>query len=152
MNDYTGPTVITAGTVNVTNLANGGQPSAIGKSSSASANLALAGGTLSYTGPATATDRGYAVQGAGTGIGAQSDLKHRRQSDRSRQHEFREIGPGQTDLYATVGTNELSGGAWPGYNILNGTVVFDGSAGTQVNHSQNEFFVGSTPDAAPRWC
>ena len=71
VNDYTGPTVIAAGTVSVTNLANGGQPSAIGASSAASANLVLSGGTLSYSGPAKTINRGYAVQGAGTGIEAQ---------------------------------------------------------------------------------
>ena len=143
MNDYTGPTVIQAGTVSVTNLANGGQPSNVGRSSSASANLVLSGGTLAYSGPAAATDRGYAVQGAGTGIGVQSDLKIGGKVTSSPNTGFVKSGPAKL-TYTTVGTNELSGGAFPGYDVWDGAVVFDGTAGPQVNHSQNEFWVGST--------
>ena len=47
-NNYTKPTVITAGTLSVTNLANGGSPSPIGASSADPTNLVFAGGTLSY--------------------------------------------------------------------------------------------------------
>ena len=50
MNTYTGATVITAGTLAVTNLASGGMPSSIGASTNAAANLVLNGGTLQYIG------------------------------------------------------------------------------------------------------
>jgi autotransporter-associated beta strand protein len=53
LNTFTGPTVITAGTLDVTTLANGGSPSSIGQSSSAAANLVFNGGTLNYTGSTT---------------------------------------------------------------------------------------------------
>ncbi len=149
VNDYTGPTVIAGGTVNVTNLANGGQPSSIGKSSAAAANLVLAGGALSYSGPATAIDRGYSVQAAGSTIEAQSDLSIGGKVTAAVNSSFVKSGPAKL-AYAGTGTNELSGGAFPGYNVLNGTVVFNGSTGSLVNHSKNEFWVGSTPsdDAA----
>ena len=55
---YTGPTTINGGVLSVNKLALGGQPSGIGQSSSAAANLVLNGGTLQYTGattPRTAT-------------------------------------------------------------------------------------------------
>ena len=67
-NTYTGPTIISGGTVNAASIVNGGQPSSIGQSSSAPANLVLSGGTL--TSPAlfnaVATDRLFTV-GPGTG-------------------------------------------------------------------------------------
>jgi fibronectin-binding autotransporter adhesin len=60
-NTYSGVTTVNGGTLAVSSLANGGLPSAIGASSSASANLNLNGGTLRYTGPATAVNRGLIV-------------------------------------------------------------------------------------------
>jgi fibronectin-binding autotransporter adhesin len=64
---YTGPTSMAnsanSGTLVITSLANGGQPSAIGASSSAAANLSLGGGTLSYTGTGHSTDRLFSLTG-----------------------------------------------------------------------------------------
>jgi len=66
-NVYTGATVIEGGTLSVAMLATGGVASAIGASSSATNNLVLDGGTLLYTGPSVATDRGATVNpGGGT--------------------------------------------------------------------------------------
>jgi fibronectin-binding autotransporter adhesin len=145
-NDYTGPTVISGGTVSVANLANGGQPSAIGKSSAAASNLVLAGGILSYTGPAVRIDRGYSVQAASSTVDALSDLSLGGNVTATANTSFVKTGPAKLAYVGAV-VNELSGGAFPGYNVLDGTVVFDGSSGKQVNHSQNEFWVGSTPNA-----
>jgi autotransporter-associated beta strand protein len=50
LNTYTGATVLTAGTLQVNSLANGGVASSIGASTSAAANLVFNGGTLTYTG------------------------------------------------------------------------------------------------------
>lgn len=143
-NDYTGPTTISGGTLFVTNLANGGQASAIGKSSSDSTNLVISG-TLSYSGPAAASDRGYRVGAAGAAIDIQGDLSLAGKVTAVPSSSFVKRGPA-TLTYKTVGTNELSGGSWPGYNVTAGNLVFDGSAGYQTNHSQNEFWVASTPD------
>ncbi|MDB5327573.1 MAG: hypothetical protein JWM57_3142 [Phycisphaerales bacterium] len=67
-NSYTGPTAITAGgTLSIPTIANGGVASPLGASSSASANLRLAGGayagdgTLRYTGATASTDRGVTL-------------------------------------------------------------------------------------------
>ena len=53
-------------------------------------------------------------------------------------------GPGQL-AYTGVGVNELSGGANPGVSVVAGTLFFNGSAGNQTNHNQQEFWVGGTP-------
>lgn len=60
-NDYVGPTVITAGTLAVTTIKNGGEVSSIGTSGSDAANLVLAGGTLDYEGVTATTDRGFTL-------------------------------------------------------------------------------------------
>ncbi|HEY9173642.1 MAG TPA: autotransporter-associated beta strand repeat-containing protein [Verrucomicrobiae bacterium] len=146
-NDYTGPTVISGGRLVVTNLANGGQPSAIGSSGAAAANLVLAGGTLSYAGPAVEIDRGYSVQGAGSTIETISDLSLSGPVTATIDSSSRKTGAGRL-VYRGAGVKQLSGGAFPGYNVLEGTLVFDGTGGQQVNQNQNEFWVGST-EAAP---
>jgi fibronectin-binding autotransporter adhesin len=63
-NDYTGATTI-GGAVSIDCIANGGQASGIGASSSASSNLVFANGTLVYTGASVSTDRGFAMTGNG---------------------------------------------------------------------------------------
>jgi len=67
-NTYTGVTTISAGTLSVNTLANGGVASGIGASSSDSANLVIqTGGTLQYTGATTSTDRGFTLNGSAGG-------------------------------------------------------------------------------------
>ncbi|MBZ9873246.1 autotransporter-associated beta strand repeat-containing protein, partial [Mesorhizobium sp. BR1-1-9] len=67
-NSYTGVTTVSAGTLAVNTIANGGTPSAIGASSNASSNLVIQGATLQYTGATTSSDRGFmlATNGAVT--------------------------------------------------------------------------------------
>ncbi|WP_368564705.1 autotransporter-associated beta strand repeat-containing protein [Pseudoxanthomonas sp. UTMC 1351] len=60
-NDYVGSTIVTGGLLSVDTLANGGQISGIGQSSSASANLLLNGGGLQYTGATTSINRGFSL-------------------------------------------------------------------------------------------
>jgi len=155
-NGYTGATIISGGTLVVSNLANGGVKSTIGASPAASASLVLKGGTLSYAGPSITINRGYSVQanygangGAGTNVGSldlQGNLTLTGPVTNSPGTSFVKSGPG-TLTYAGVGTNELSGGNDPGYQVFAGTLVFNGSAGHQVNHSQQEFWVGDTTNS-----
>ena len=63
-NDYTGVTTISGGLA-IDCIANGGQASGIGASSSAASNLSFAGGTLAYTGASVSTDRGFTLTGNG---------------------------------------------------------------------------------------
>ena len=60
-NTYSGVTTVNGGTLSVSSLANGGQPSAIGTSATNASNLALSGGTLRYTGPTVTINRGFTV-------------------------------------------------------------------------------------------
>ncbi|HEX8911701.1 MAG TPA: autotransporter-associated beta strand repeat-containing protein [Humisphaera sp.] len=63
---YTGVTTVSAGTLSVSSLANGGSNSNVGASTNAAANLVLNGGTLLYTGAATSTDRLFSLQTSST--------------------------------------------------------------------------------------
>jgi fibronectin-binding autotransporter adhesin len=65
---YTGPTQINAGTLAVTTLANGGQPSSIGASSNSANNLSISSATLRYVGAGGSTDRLANVGGASAGF------------------------------------------------------------------------------------
>lgn len=60
-NTYTGGTLVNGGTLVADALANGGQPSSIGASAAANANLVFGPATFRYTGPAVTTDRGYTL-------------------------------------------------------------------------------------------
>ncbi len=152
-NDFTRAVTLSAGSLVVSNLANGGVPSAIGASSANPTNLALAGGALSYAGPAATIDRGYDLQFnyasnvivLNSSFDLQSDLTLTGPATAKTGSSFVKTGPGSLTYGGSV-TNELSSGAFPGYNIRAGTVVFDGSRGGQTNHSQNEFWVGTSLD------
>jgi autotransporter-associated beta strand protein/T5SS/PEP-CTERM-associated repeat protein len=155
-NGYTGKTTLNGGTLIVSNLANGGLASAIGAATSDSNNLVFNGGTLNYGGPSMTLDRGFILKGnygpngtAGTNIPTldiQNDLTLTGPVSAAPNSAFVKAGPG-TLTYKQVGTNELSGGNNPGYQVYAGTLVFDGSAGPQVNHSQQEFWIGDTTNS-----
>jgi autotransporter-associated beta strand protein len=140
-NNYTGPTVAGAGTLSVTNLANGGSPSAIGASSANPTNLVLQNGALSYSGPAVSINRGYLVQGTNATLGVQSNLTLSGQVTAAIISGFTKSGAAQL-TYTTVGTNVLAGSA--GYTAQNGTVLFDGSAGSQTNTIQGQLRVSDS--------
>ena len=139
-NGYTGPTTIAGGILIVTNLANGGSPSAIGASSANATNLVLAGGTLSYSGTAVSVNRGYEVQATNSTIDAESNLALSGVSFAVANSDFIKTGPAQL-TYATVGVNALTGAGSSGYSVEDGTVVFDGLAGGQTNNVQGTFDV-----------
>jgi autotransporter-associated beta strand protein len=139
-NTYTGATVLQGGTVTVNSLANGGATSAIGASSSNPTNLVFAGGTLSYQGSPVAINRGYAVQGVGGTLSLQSNLTLSGFVTAASGSGFVKTGPA-TLTYTTVGSNALSGGAFPGYDVSAGTVIFDGTGG-QTNVVNGEFWAG----------
>jgi len=143
-NNFTGPLVISGGTVSVTNLANGGLPSAIGASSAGATNLVLAGGTLSYAGPAVAINRGYSLQSTnGSTIDAEADLTLSGLVTAASGSSFTKSGPAKL-AYTTVGNNTLSAG---NYLLRDGSVVIDGSAGPQTNTVQGTFSVAGLTSA-----
>jgi autotransporter-associated beta strand protein len=135
---YTGPTVISGGTVAVTNLANGGSPSAIGAASANPTNLVINGATFSYAGAPVTTDRGY--QGSSTVLDVQGDLTF---TGLARGTGSNLVKTGAATLtYAGVGTNVL--GLAGALQVRNGTVVLDGTRGAQSNSVTGEVWVGST--------
>ena len=142
-NNFTGPLVISGGTVSVTNLANGGSPSAIGASSANPTNLVLGGGTLSYTGPAVSINRGYNIQTGGGTIDAQGDLALSGLVTAVAGTAFTKSGAA-TLSYTAVGSNTLTGSG-SDYLIKAGTVVFGGTSGNQTNVIQRRLYVGSIP-------
>lgn len=155
-NGYTGKTTLTDGILVVSNLANGGLASPIGAATSSTNNLVLNGGTLSYGGPSMTWDRGFTLKGnygvnggAGTNLATldvQNNLTLTGPVAAAPNSSFVKSGPG-TLTYKGTGTNQLSGGNDPGYQVYAGTLVFDGSAGPQVNHSQQEFWIGDTTNS-----
>jgi autotransporter-associated beta strand protein len=137
-NNYTGPTVISGGTLSVTNLANGGLPSAIGASSANATNLAFGGGTLSYSGPAITINRSYsATATGGGGIDTLNDLTLSGLANGG-AGEYRKTGSGLLTL-AGVGSNALSGYLASGsrFRVASGPMLLDGSVGGQSNYVRN---------------
>ena len=130
-NDYTGATVISGGTLNVTSLTNGGSPSAIGASSASPTSLVLSGGTLVYSGPTVTIDRGYSLQGVNTnsGIDTESDLTLSGVVTAAPGDGFVKTGPARL-AYTTVGSNNLSAA---NYEVQDGSLLLAGSAGPQTN-------------------
>jgi fibronectin-binding autotransporter adhesin len=69
-NTFTGITRIDSGTLVANSLADGGQPSSIGASAAANANLILGPATFRYTGPSVTTDRGYTLSAGNSPVRA----------------------------------------------------------------------------------
>jgi fibronectin-binding autotransporter adhesin len=140
-NNFTGPVTISGGSLLVTNLANGGSPSAIGASSANPTNLVIGNATFSYAGAPVVINRGYKMT-ANSVLDTRSNLTLSGTALASAGTLFK-TGAG-TMTYAGANTNVLSpanvGGA---YQVQNGTVVFDGSAGGQSNSVIGEMWVAS---------
>src|SRR5690606_6497179 len=64
-NTYTGSTTVSAGTLQVGNIGNGGVASNLGASSADASNLVIENGTLKYTGATATTDRGFTLVNGG---------------------------------------------------------------------------------------
>lgn len=60
-NTYTGVTTLTAGTVSVATIGNGGVAGNLGQATNAAGNLVFNGGTLQYTGATASTDRSFTI-------------------------------------------------------------------------------------------
>jgi autotransporter-associated beta strand protein len=143
-NGYTGPTLISGGTLSVASLANGGSPSPIGASSASPTNLVLNDATFQYTGAPVAANRGFNIANTNSVIDAEGNFTLSGLVTAASGSAFVKTGPAQFGL-TTVGNNEFSGGYNPGVQVVAGTLLLNGSSGGQTNHTQNEMWVGSTP-------
>ncbi|MBZ9823215.1 autotransporter-associated beta strand repeat-containing protein [Mesorhizobium sp. CA4] len=132
-NTYAGATTLTgSSTLNVGCLANGGNPSDIGISGSASTNLVFNNGALNYTGGTVTTDRGFTLQGGTGAIGvanAATTLTFGGQA--TGLGALRKDGPGTLIL---SGTNDYSGGTTITAGILRaGSTSAFGTGAVTVN-------------------
>ena len=75
---YTGPTVVSQGTLAVASIVNGGVASSIGASTADSSNLVLEGGTLRYTGSGATSDRGFTLARSGAITGGTIEIQNAR--------------------------------------------------------------------------
>jgi len=143
-NSYTGPTLISGGTLSINRLANGGANSSIGSSSANATNLVLTGGKLSYTGPAVVTDRGYTLNAGDNTLDIQNDVTFNGALSANAGGNFIKTGNGTLFVKRTGANTLSSGGGGQSYQIRNGTVIMDGSAGAQVNTINGEIWPGAT--------
>ena len=147
-NNFTGPVTISAGILSVTNLANGGSPSPIGASSASPTNLVIGDGVLSYNGTPVAVNRGFTVEGTNATVDAEDNLTLGGNVTAVANltdggSGFTKVGPALLDLTGS-GHNEFSANYPVGVSVAAGTLMIDGSAGNQTNHTQNQLFVGDT--------
>ncbi len=142
-NDYTGPTTITNGTLALTNLANGGLPSPIGAASASPTNLVLNNATLTYSGAPVTAIRGFNIANTNAVIDAETDFNLGGLITVGASGNFVKAGPGQFGV-TTVGINQFANGFNPGIQVRQGTLLMDGTAGPQTNHTVNEMWVGNT--------
>ena len=119
---YTGVTRINGGVLSVDQLANGGQASSIGASSSAAANLVIGNGsTLRYTGAGDSTNRQFTLDTGVTYI----------ESSGTGALQFTNTGP--VALLGSNATRTIAlGGTNTGANIMGGTIGNNGTGATTL--------------------
>ncbi len=161
LNSYTGVTTVSNGVLSVSSLANGGINSSIGASSNAASNLVLNGGTLSYTGSGSNTDRlftvgttGGTINASGTGVLNMTNTGSVALSgtNTARTVTLSGTNTGANSLAASIGNNgtgatsitKSDSGTW----VLSGNSTYSGlttiSTGTLAASSANAF--GSTSE------
>ena len=152
-NTYSGSTTISAGTLSVATIGNGGEGGNLGQALSDAANLVLDGGTLQYTGTTATTNRAFTLAAAKTSSidvsNAATNLTLSG-SSASTSGALTKLGPGRLTL---SGTNTYSGGT-----ILNaGTLALGlsgaiGSTGTiTFSGGTLQFSTSNTTDYSSRF-
>lgn len=144
LNDYTGVTRIEGGTLSVDVISNGGVASPLGAATSASSNLVLAGGTLTYTGATTTTDRGFLIDANNSIFNTTNDLTVTGTVSSGLVANFNKAGAGKLTI-AGVGSNTI-GSVGAVNRVSAGTLAFDGTSGAQTNTVLAELWVAETPD------
>lgn len=142
-NDYTGATTFAGGPVTITKLANAGVASSIGAASADPSKLVLAATTLNYTGPAVSTDRGFTINGNDTTLNHASDITVGGQVVTTTGNLIK-TGPGS--LTIANGADNVLARDNRVSKIDGGTLVLDGSSGTQTNSVFGELWIGNTPN------
>lgn len=141
-NSYSGPTVISQGTLTVSSIANGGQASSIGASSADSANLVIEAGTLRYEGGTVTTDRGFTiVRGGATPstinvTSAASNLTFTGVVTSVESADFTKTGAGTLTL--ANGANDYLGVTHISGGTLSVTTLADGGEVSSIGRSSSD--------------
>lgn len=130
-NSYTGVTDLQGGTTSINSIANAGSPSSIGAASASASNLVFSGGSLTYTGAAASTDRGFTLSAIDSTLSTNSDLTISGQVA---------VGIGNSNLIkAGTGNLTFSGSAANtfgtsgfGLRVTDGAVTFNGTGTNTV--------------------
>ena len=144
-NTYTGVTTISAGTLSVATIGNGGLAGNLGQAASVAANLVLGGGTLRYIGATASTDRAFTLSnGTTSSIDVSTNNLTISGSSAATTGALTKIGAGTLTLSGTnsysgtttvsVGTLAVSGGA----AIANTGAVNLDTAGATFTLANNE--------------
>lgn len=142
-NDFTGPTVLSGGTTFINRVADAGSPSSLGAAPAAPSNLVLNGGSLTYTGPAATTNRGFAVNAVATTITTDSALTFGGPIT-SNAGNLVKRGTGNLTL-SHNGANVL-GTVGNGMLVHAGTLTLRGT-GAQTHSVTGEMWVADLPDS-----
>jgi autotransporter-associated beta strand protein len=137
VNGYTGVTDLQGGTTTIGTIANAGSPSAIGAASANAANLLFSGGSLTYTGAAVSTDRGFTVAGVDSTLTTAADLTITGEIASTGSGNLTKAGAGNLILSGTTAKN--IGTFEQALRIHGGGVTFNG---TGTNTVGGEIWVG----------
>jgi autotransporter-associated beta strand protein len=148
-NTYTGPTVISAGVVSVSTVANSGTASPLGAGTADGTSLVLDGGTLRWTGAAAqSTNRGFTLGAAGGTFDSQPTVDDQPLTI-SGNVNYTGNGPRTLTLNANEGAtvnvtqNSLNAAISDGPGGAT-SVVKNGPGGWSLNNSSNGFTGGTT--------
>lgn len=156
-NTYTGVTQISAGTLSIGTMTDGGLASNLGAASNAASNLVLDGGTLRYTGATTSTDRSFTITAAKTGtieVSTAATNLTLTGSTTATTGGLIKSGPGtltMTGAMLHTGQNSITGGVLdigPMANLGSGGLIFTNNAILQGNGTLNRTFSSSASPAA----
>ena len=150
-NTYTGPTVISQGTLAVGTIANGGAASSIGASSADPSNLVIEGGILDYTGGSATTDRGFTIVRGGASpsqinVSGATNLTFTGKVTSPDDADFTKIGTGTLTLANAasdyIGVTTVAGGTLSVNTLANGGLA--SGIGSSSSASRNLVLAGGT--------
>jgi fibronectin-binding autotransporter adhesin len=120
-NTYTGVTTITAGTLSVGTIGNGGVAGNLGQATAAATNLVFNGGTLQYTGANATNDRAFTINAGTTAtINTANNISFAGATGAATNGDLTKTGAGTLTL---TGASTYTGAT----NVNGGTLLINGS-------------------------
>ncbi|MEO5914066.1 MAG: hypothetical protein ABIS50_07525 [Luteolibacter sp.] len=136
-NGYTGVTELQGGITSINSLANGGSVSSIGASAAGPGNLLFSGGSLTYTGAATSTNRGFTLAAINTTISTAVDITVSGQVVSTGTSNMIKAGTGNLTVSGTLANT--FGTVNKGLRVSDGGLTL---SGTGANTVAGELWVG----------